>query len=297
MMNERQAKKKISRIYRKHDGKLTSSRFFRELSEGYRYSLRNTSDGDGILSVQPAGAKLKKLLRKRHYVDLSYDLEKVVENVAYSLMCYGKAYIYINADYSVEKNRRGKPCKVLQSLEIGEIKGVVSKRTNTSVEFWGFGPLGNISKKTYNSSGFVEVRLKEFGYTKHYFVKLARKLDRCDITASTRLLNTTDGYDFSAHMKKNNEQEFEITKDLGWIPSFDGISESQLLFRRIQQNKFKTSMLRFVVDRINQGLKSFIDLDSDGILNVSLKDVDYDELWEKYSSGLITSTELASFVR
>lgn len=228
---------------------------------------------------------------------MSYDLEIAIEGAVYCLMHYGYAYIYINAEYEKSENEPENALSVLTSLQIGEIRGLITQRTFDNIEFWGIGPIGSIHRNNYNPSGLVEMSLKDLGYSKTHFSKVAKRLDKYDTTASDLIYNNNDGYDFSEHLRKNTIKEFKTSRELGWISHFDELSESQYLYRIIKQNKLKISMMKYVVDSINKSLQSFIDLDSDGRVSINLNDIDYDKLWKKYSEGKITAAEFSTIIK
>ena len=294
-MTEKSIISKIRHIYGQSDG-LNSFRFYRDYSSGFSYTLGDHSEGKHIISITPDDSKLEKLLFNKHFHNLSYDIETAIENAVYCLIRYGVAYIYINAEYSEIKSDAGDTESVLKSLQIGGISGIITKKTETNIEFWGFGPIESIQKNNYKPAGFIEMKLKDLGYSKTHFSKIARKLDRYDATSSSLIYNKNDGYDFSVHVKKNTLQEYKITRKVGWIPNPEGLSESQCYYRKIRQNKLKITMMKYVVDSINKRLQSFIDLDSDGRISVNLKIPDYEELWLKYLDGKITMTELSSIL-
>lgn len=294
MIPNKRILKRINKIYNQENGKLTSDRFYRDYCEGYRYSLGKHSNDNDLIAVAPEKSKLEQLLRKKHYHDLSYDLEVAFERTIYSLMRYGKAYIYINAEYENITDNQGQTKKILSALQIGEIRGIITHRTDTDIEFWGFGPIGIVTRNNYKALGLVEMEIKELGYSSKYFTKLTRKLDKFDVISSNLICGRDEGYDFSEHLKKSDIHQSMITRKLGWIPHADIMTQSQYYYRKIQQNKFKIMMLDYVVNCVNKKLKSFLPLDSDGRISIFLKEVNYDELWDKYNSGYITTTELAS---
>ena len=288
---------RINHIYNHRNGGINSERFYRDYSEGYRYSIGKVSSDTDFISVEPEKSNLEQLLRKKHYHNLSYDLEVAFEGAIYSLMRYGKAYIYINAEYELKADDEEHTKRILSSLQIGEIKGVITSKSHTNIEFYGFGPIGNVIKHNYNPSGLLELKLKDLGYSQKYFTKIAKRIDKYDVISSKLIYGKNDGYDFSEHLKKSDIHQFRVTRKLGWIPRADELSQSQYYYRKIQQNKFKSFMLDYVLKCVNEKLKTFLSLDSDGKLVVSYRINNYDELWEKYTSGCITATELASILQ
>lgn len=295
-MTEKDVNRRINKIYKESKSKINSLRFYRDFSEGYRYSIGIRDADADFISVSPPGSNLERLLRAKHHHSLSYDIERTIESSIMSLMLYGKAYIYIDSQYITIDKEDGSHNKILSSLQIGEIKGIITSLNSSEVEFWGFGPVGNIRKNVYPRSGFIEMSLKDVGYSKTYFNKISAKLDKYDVTASTLIYGGTDSYDFNEHMKRNTIKELKLTRKLGWISSSDSLSESQYLYRKITQAKFKMAMTKYVLESINKGIRSIDGVDSDEIVLANYYKIDYDEVWSKYVRGELTVSKLATMI-
>ena len=297
MTNDERIKRRICKRLKRSESKMNSFRFFRDYSEGYRYTLCDKNDRDSFVFVRPEGAHLEKLLRHKYYHDLSYEMEGIIERTISSLMIYGKAYIYIIPEYKTVKGEDDKDKKVLEAIELHDVHGVVSSRSKENIEFWRVGYSDNLIKCSLDSSGFVELRMKDIGFSNRQFVGIARKLNRYDITASSSLLvSKVDGYDFSEHMHSNTVNEFKLTRTIGWLPKTDGLTDSQILYRRMLQYKFKLRMMNYVIDRINNSLLTYLGSESEGILTIKHKAINCDEVWEKYEDGRLTASELSKLL-
>ena len=102
------------------------------------------------------------------------------------------------------------------------------------------------------------------------------------------------GYDYQAHAKKDRINLLKTTKDVGWHLGPDGLSDSYILYRKIQRDKVKTMFLQYVIIQINKSLKAFFAGSNVGEMVLHLKNLDYQELWKNYSKGKITKTELTN---
>ncbi len=295
-MTDKYVKRRINKAYKESKSKINSMRFYRDLSLGYRYSLGNRNADIDFITISPSGSDLERLLRVKHHYNLSYDLEMTIERAIESLIRYGKAYIYIDSQYKTVDNEDGKKEIILSSLQIGEIKGIITSISQSEVEFWGFGPVGNIRKNVYPRNGFIELSLRDVGYSKTHFNKISAKLEKYDITASTLIYGGTDSYDFNEHMKRNSIKELRVTRKLGWISSSDALSESQYLYRKITQIKFKIAMTNYVLECINRGIKSIDGVNADEILIANYRKIDYDTVWKQYVTGNLTTSEISKMI-
>lgn len=297
MTSNEKMQKRIQRKLKQSDNRMNSLRFFRDYSEGYRYTLCDRNDRDNFVCVMPEGAALDKLLRNKYFHNMSYEMEKTIESTISSLMLFGEAYIYIHPEYKIVKDDDDKMKKVLESLEIHEIRGLLTNRSKENIEFWSVGFAGNVVKNNLDPSCLIKLNLKDIGYSTRHFICMSRKLNKYDITASSSMLvSKVDGYDFSEHMRKNTVQEFKLTRSIGWLSKIDELTDSQILYRKIQQYKFKLQMINYVVDRINDGILKFLGSESKGQLSLRLKNMNCDEVWEEYSTGKITSSELSKLL-
>ena len=291
-MNEKRIQTRIKKAYRFDLKGIKSNRFIQDLSEGYKYSLGDRAT-DVFISVLPHGSDLEKKLLANHHFDLSYDLEQTIEHAICSLMCYGKAYVYIDAKY----DHVGEESDiVLTSLKIGEIKGIIASRNDSDIEFWGFGPLNNIYKNIYSTRGFIELNIKDAGYSCKSFKRIAKELEKCDITSSKLIFGETKGYDFKEHMLRNRIRELRLTRKYGWYLNGEDLSESQYLYRRIQLIRFKTHMIKYVLKCINRKLHAIEGIKSEEMIEASFRNVDYDDLWNQYTLGRVTTSELSKLI-
>lgn len=297
MINIFSAQNKMNRIYRAPRSSIYTNRFFEDLCSGYSYIFGVRSENRDFFTFEPQECKISKLITGRHYYNLSYNLEQVINRVTYSLMVFGKAYVYISPEYTKSLDAQNKEISVLTSVTIEEIKGFVKKHNKSKIRFCCKGFNGDISDMEIQSNQLIEFNIKELGWRKRYFTNISKKLEKCDITSfSTFMLGANvNGYDFSVHSKKIKLQELKVSKDIGWSIDMDGLSESHILYKKIQQDKLRLKFLNYILEKLNYGFETFID-DAGGKLIARIKTKEYDQLWKDYSDGKVTGTELTNIL-
>lgn len=291
------AQNRINRIYHLPKDNIYKYRFFNDLSSGYSFILGETNKNRNFLTIEPINCKFSKLIQGKHPYDLSYDIEQVIDRVAYSLMAFGKAYVYIKSEYTTGVDCDNIEAKVLSSIEIHEIKGFVKKKKKKHVIF--------CCKRYNEATSDIEIQrnqlivfdIKDLGYSKKYFTNILKKLGKCDITlfSTSMITNNLDGYDFSVHSKKSKLQELRVLKDVGWLFNTDGLSDSYILYKKIQEDQLRLRFLNYILEKLNSGFENYI-VDAGGKLVAHVKEKNYNQLWENYCDGKLTGTELANIL-
>ena len=87
----------------------------------------------------------------------------------------------------------------------------------------------------------------------------------------------------------------KATKSIGWLADTEELSDSYLLYKKIQGDKLKLSLLNYILKKMNYGLGKFID-NFDGKIVAQVNEKNYDQLWKDYSEGRMTGTELANIL-
>lgn len=299
MSNLKMIERKINKIYRMEKGNIYSQSFFQDFSTGFSFSLgeKNTSHRD-FFRFEPKNCESERLLRAKTYHDLSYSLEQTIDGAIYSLIAYGKAYIYINPKFTsvIEAKNVKVDKKEIVALEIGEIKGIIKRRNKKNV-FYAKGFSGGVMERELFDPGLVTLNINDLGYKKNYFNKIVRKLGKHDITDSTMMLSDNlEGYDFGVHLRKNKIDTLKILKGIGWTFGTDGLSDSYILYKKILKDKYQINVLEYILTKINEGLIRCLSDKSVGKIETNIKYVDYDKVWEQYQKGELTVTELTDLL-
>lgn len=297
MINMFSSQNRINRIYHLSKKNIYEVRFFEDLSSGYSYILGENNKKRDFLTFEPLDCNLSKLINGKHHYDLSYYIEQVVDHVTYSLMAFGKAYVYIKPDYTMSIDLDNNETKVLSSIEISEIKGFVKKQNKTHFIFCCRGYNEATRDIEIQRKQLIVFDIKDLGYNKKYFTNILKKLGKCDITLSSTSMITdnSDGYDFSVHSKKTKLEELRASKDIGWLFDTDGLSDSYILYKKIQEDKLRLQFLNYILEKLNSGFENYI-VDAGGKLVAHVKEKNYNQLWKDYSDGKLTGTELANIL-
>lgn len=294
MISTFRSQTRINRMYHSSKETIYTNKFFEELSSGYSYILGGKDEGREFLTFEPLDCNLSKLINGKH---LRYGIEKVINEVTYSLMAFGKAYVYIKPEYALSIDHDNNETKVLSSIEISEVKGFVKKRNRTYLKFCLKGYNGKISDIEIQRKQLIMFGIKDLGYSRKYFKTILKKLGKCDITlSSTSMINNDlDGYDFMVHSKKSKLKELRALKDIGWSFGMDGLSDSYILYKKIQEDKLRLQFLNYILEKLNFGFEEYI-VDAGGKLVAHVKEKNYDQLWKDYSDGRLTQAELTNIL-
>lgn len=294
MISTFRSRTRMNRMYHSYKETIYTNNFFEELSSGYSYILGEKDEEREFLTFEPLDCNLSKLINGKH---LRYEIEEVINEVTYSLMAFGKAYVYIKPEYALSIDHDNNETKVLSSIEIREVKGFVKKQNKTYLEFCLKGYNGDISDIEIQRKQLIMFDIKDLGYSRKYFKNILKKLGKCDIIASSTSMinNNLDGYDFMAHSKKNKLKELRALKDIGWSFGTDGLSDSYILYKKIQEDKLRLQFLNYILEKLNFGFEEYI-VDAGGKLVAHVKEKNYDQLWKDYSDGKLTGTELSNIL-
>lgn len=290
-----QRQNKMNRIYRKPNDSIYGNRLLEDLSSGYSFILGEKKVGNDFLTFEPSNCYLERLLIEKYHYNQSYYIEKLISSITYSLIAFGKAYVYITPNHmNHDKRNKGKK---LQSLELTEIKGFIRRRKQTSFRFCNMELNNDIKEIEIQRNQLIEFDIRGSGYTKRFFKKVFKSLSKCDKTrpSGSLLNNSPRGYDFSVHSRKNKLQVLKALKNFGLSFVLDGLSDSYILYKKIQEDKIRISFLNYILKELNRGLAVFID-DNEGKIVANIKEKNYEELWSKYNEGSITGTELTDIL-
>ncbi len=288
---------KINRIYSLSEEYIYKYRFLRDLSSGYAYVLGGKNKKREFLTFEPFDCNIAKLFNERSQSDLSYDIEQVIDHVTYSLMAFGRAYVYIKPEYTLSIDYDNNETKVLSSIKVSEVKGFIKKQNKSQLIFCRKGYNGEISDVELQRNQIIIFDIKELGYKKKYFKNILKKLRKCDATLSATFMmtNNSDGYDFMVHSTKITLKKLRVLKDIGWLFDIDGLSDSYILYKKIQEDKLRFRFLNYIVEKLNYGFEDYL-FDEGGKLVANVKEKNYDQLWEDYSDGKLTGTELTNIL-
>ena len=205
--------------------------------------------------------------------------------------------IYIDFLSGPFTGKGDKESETLSQVRLVKLRGIVKRRRRQDVLFYRTESGRTVQKTEMKSGHLVELRIKELGYGKRYFVNKLKRLGKCDLTQFPEFMGKghVDGYDFSVHLEKTKLRKLKALKDIGWLPGPESLSDSYFLYKKIQEYKLRLQFLNYILDKLNSGFGSSIG-DADGRLTARVKKNDYDRLWKDYSEGKITGGELTDIL-
>lgn len=286
--------KKLNRIYSPHKENLYSHRFFLDICSGYSFILGNNK-GDDFYSFEPPKCEMERLLNGTNYY-FSHTIEQRVSELISDIIQYGKAYIYIRPEYKVHKEKDGQNLETLFGIILEVVKGFVLQNHDKTI-FYEKGYDGQVKERILSNNELIIFDIKKLGFRKNYFMKMVKKLGSVDMTSSSLMLTgKVKGYDFLDHYNKYRIKELKVTKDIGWAFRINELSESYILYKKIQQNKLKIKILNYVIERINEGISTYLQNEDVGKLVANIKDIQYDQCWNDFKNGKISITELSKIL-
>ncbi len=290
-------KSRIKRKYPSPKNSIYAHRFFDDLASGYSVSLGKKGENRAFFAFEPSGCKIANFLKGTHHYYSSYEIEQIISRISYSLMAYGKAYFYIHPEYSIEKDDVGTMTKVLSSFEIGEIKGFIKKRTKEEIVFCRKGFNSEVKDIQISRNQLIVFDIKELGFSKSFFPGILRKLSKCDITAKSTYMitNHSDVYDFMYHSEMKKLAELRAIRKIGWSFGTEKLSDSYIIYKKIQKDELRIQFLEYILGKINDGLHEFLGDDS-GELVAHINRKEYRQLWNEYVEGKITGTEVTTIL-
>lgn len=290
-------RKRLEKLYSMPKECIYNQRFFGDLSSGYATLLEETANQIGFFSFEPYDCRISKLVMGERQYDFCNNLDKVITTITFCLIAYGKGYIHIIPEYLTQKEGDETNTRVLSKIRINEIKGFVKKKNHEKLLFCSKKYNGETEEIEMQRKQLIIFDIRDIGFRKRYFINILKKLSKYDIiSASTRMINDDlDGYDFSIHSKKYKIQQIKVSKDIGWSFTNDGLSDSYILYKKILKDKLKLQFLEYILKKINLGLEEFMG-GSDGKLIVHIKKKNYNQLWNDYSNGIITGSELTNIL-
>lgn len=284
---------RIKRRYSTPKDSIYAHRFFSDLASGYSYALGNKGETRDFYSFEPNNSIIKDLLKGQYHNYSSYEIEQIISRIAYSLMAYGRAYLYIHPEYSKKKKDDSPKTQALSSIEIREIKGIIKKKTKEGFLFCAMDLNAELKEIQMAKNQLIIFDIKELGFSKRFFPGILRRLSKCDITAKSTdmITNHPDIYDFGYHSEKKKLMELRVLRKIGWSFGTENLSNSYIMYKKIQEDKLKIRFLDYIVNKINDGLHIFLG-DNTGKMVAHINKKDYKQLWNDYSEGKITSAEL-----
>ncbi|MBR0158225.1 MAG: hypothetical protein IJM24_03970 [Clostridia bacterium] len=287
------AQKRFERIYNKKRDNLCSDRFFQDLNNFISFYFGDYNERKKLFYFEPSGCVAEELFRKKYYQNLSFEIEQNIVQVTNYLLRYGRAYLYLQPEY-IKTADNNSYTDDISAIEMMFYVGCIISKNGPKTYFYTKSKGFEGEKKELVSDRLIEFNLKDIGFGNNYFKKIGNRLCKYDTTSSaTKFLSEQiEGYDFIMHKKYNEIESLKITKKTGWYINTEELSNSYIMFRRIQMNKLKKKILDYIVEEINKGIIKLLGDQSAGTLRINVKDLDYDKMWNDYLKGEMTGSNL-----
>ena len=292
MIKDTRISKMIEKLYKYPEDGLYLQKICRELFSGYDISLNDDQQrGGDFYKITPNDSEIVKLFNKSSTYCFSYDFGKIIDRVLYSMAIYGKAYIFIKPEYEEQIDKQGNTSKIISSIYISEVKGILKKNKF----FYKIGR-NEISEFDINEGTLITFNLREIGFKKNHFTKLAKQVEKYNTTSKSLELKKVPTYNFSVHRDKNTKLLLRKMRGLGLNFSLDDLSDSYILYNEIQRKLFQKKLLQYILDKINKSLVSNYIHNKKFKIEATMKNINYEESWEKFQRGELTRSELRKIV-
>ena len=292
MIKDIKVSKKIEKLYKQPEEGLYLQLICRELFSGYDISLNDDQQrGGDFYKITPNDSEIVKLFNKSSTYCFSYDFGKIIDRVLYSMAIYGKAYIFIKPEYEEQIDKQGNTSKIISSIYISEVKGILKKNKF----FYKIGR-NEISEFDINEGTLITFNLREIGFKKNHFTKLAKQVEKYNTTSKSLELKKVPTYNFSVHRDKNTKLLLRKMRGVGLNFSLDDLSDSYILYNEIQRKLFQKKLLQYILDKTNKSLVSNYIHNKKFKIEATMKNINYEESWEKFQRGELTRSELRKIV-
>lgn len=256
--------------------------FFSPLSSNYlsKYTVNNNKN-------------LKELLTYDEYSYLSYNFDKLLEQITYDLLVKGKAYVEI-AETQNEKNELvGLKLIILDVINIKKSKNnyIINNKTFS----------GKVCKKTIHLTNLIIFNISDIGLSKRHLNKMIKNMCKLDLPKNELLINQNDiGFDFNKYIENYNYRKLSICKDMYWFfrdnnnPFF---SECYLLYRIAKFSELRQTIFKYLLSKINNGLFELGKLnDFTGHIKESWESMDYEKCLMALSSGEYNTSQAGDII-
>lgn len=264
------------------------------LAFSYDLSAETLSYDRNFYTVEPQDDLLKNLLCIKTHRFLHYELDKLLSSITYNLIFNGKVHLEI----------------VIWEDSEGIIKGISFVPINSLFSFKFLNKTVFLSILSYNkkprlfnikNENLITFRLKDLGYSRHYFIKLLKKLQKIDITNVTDMFTQQkSGLDFAEYTKNCDFKLLNITQKTHWFGrSYNNqhLSESYLLYRSAKFKILRKKFLDYLIFQLNVGISHFsTQANFNGKIVTNSRDTSYMKDFEQFWKGEINLTQLSNII-
>ena len=264
-----------------------------DFSMNFSIEFTHDRDSEKFYKVEPADDKLKEYLTFEDYSFFRYDMDKILQNIMYSLLIDGRTYLEI----------------VLWADAAGHIAGI-SLEPFSAIPVLKLRDKYTFCAQTHDQKcrcfsmlkrNVISFDLKDLGFPRNYFRRLFRRMKPFETSLYSMSKNRQfQNVDFDAHIKKRDFHFLKLTKRIGWLGrnySNPNLSEAYLLHRTIRYKTLKKRFLDYFLAQINQGLEAFQDdLEFHGKIVIPEFDTEHATDWAKMQRGEMGYSAISNLI-
>lgn len=223
--------------------------FLEDLCASFSISFQKSILDRKFYYVKAPDKQLENLLEYDEYNFLRYDFDKILVSNMRDLLIYGKAYVEKVLWYDADNNLvkiSFIPIRYKRQIKIG--KGLYYKLQRFD---------GQIEKGMVDKKNLISFNLKDLGYSKNYFRRKIKRLEKLKFPDTKLSLDKSSGFDFLLYVQKQEYKLLKIMRGVNWYGrngSNQYISEPYLIYRIMKLSLFRSKFLEYLIKGYNNAL-------------------------------------------
>ena len=294
-VSSQQSPNKYFYYERKYKKSLYSHMFLEDFSGLFSTEFTSLEMRDGFYDVTPKDDFLKKLLLFSDYRYFHYHFDRLLSDVMSSLLLNGKAYVEIVS--WMDSNN------VIQGINLVPVPAKYHHKSRDKILFIAQSYNNETVHFSIDQKRLVIFDLKDIGFHRNYFCKLINHLAEFDEKNTLDLIqnpNMKGIFDYTEYQKLEDYKLLKMVNPIHWLGrnySNQHLSESYLLYRKMQYKMLRYKFLDYILHQINEGLYRFkTEWGFSGKISASISLPDYKNLFIQYNNGKINASQLCSIV-
>lgn len=273
---------------------LYASTFVRDITCHFSILLSQSVNHHGFYTIEAEDENLMELLSFDDYGFLEYDFDKILSAIMHNLIFANKTFVEIAFSKNESDEIVGISLFPFDAIKIASFKNhswFVSRK-----------PDKKISVFKLDRNKYIEFNVKELGLRKNCLKRIVKKLKKINIAASTKFImdeKIKNKFFLDEFKKKQDILMLKHPQKIGWMSSADNsfLNESYSLFRLIKLREFQLKCLTLFIEKINVGINNLSAVTkASGSIKTTVLFPQYQDEWQKYETGEISSSELSNII-
>lgn len=269
--------------------------FFEDFSQGFSSTFMPIGTHDAFYHITPENDALRKLLLFKHSSNLDALLDQLLGEIMCYLLINGKTYVEIVPFLNQEEAVNGIEfvCVPAKRHWVRHSKYTLTARESD----------GRLIKFDIDLNRLVIFDLKDLGFHRNYFRKLANRLTEFDATNGSELMldpKMKGIFDYEKYHKSIDFKLLKGTRSIYWYgrsSSNQYLSESYLLYREMQYKNLRYKFLEYILGQINAKMDNLkAEWGFLGKITAGVSLSHYEESFFQYSEGKINTSQLCKIV-